>query len=317
MVAVGRNWESGTAYRYGFNGVEKTTEVSGERNHYEFKFREYDPRIGKFWSIDPLAASYPWNSPYAFAENRVIDGKDLEGLEWSYYGDDGKQIDIIDKTTNEDKLKITGVRWAGYDVDDKGNKTPKAGTVATAYTFGVKGMATSSVNSEGNGVQTWQSYESLSTGDKTADKNISTLDPIVQDQMKKLVLMGRLRFEIDVRGAGQGGFRTYAEQDELYKIGRTTQLNRKPVTYAKGGQSNHNFGLAMDIAIFENGKYLTVGNEWQYKFMGTVGKTKIQLEWGGDWEGKKYDPAHFQNMQGYSMDQLRALPKDENGYIIK
>jgi hypothetical protein len=32
--------------------------------------------------VDPLAPEYVWNSPYAFAENRVIDGIDLEGLEW-------------------------------------------------------------------------------------------------------------------------------------------------------------------------------------------------------------------------------------------
>ena len=70
------------AYGYGFEGIEKTDEVSGEGNHYEFKYREYDPRIGRFWSVDPLAASYPWNSTYAFAENRVIDGIDLEGLEY-------------------------------------------------------------------------------------------------------------------------------------------------------------------------------------------------------------------------------------------
>jgi hypothetical protein len=33
--------------------------------------------------LDPLASSYPHNSPYAFSENRVIDGVELEGLEWS------------------------------------------------------------------------------------------------------------------------------------------------------------------------------------------------------------------------------------------
>ena len=32
--------------------------------------------------IDPLAEKYTYNSPYAFAENRVIDGRELEGLEW-------------------------------------------------------------------------------------------------------------------------------------------------------------------------------------------------------------------------------------------
>ena len=36
-------------------------------------------------SVDPLFRSYPWNSTYAFAENRVIDGIDLEGLEYATF----------------------------------------------------------------------------------------------------------------------------------------------------------------------------------------------------------------------------------------
>ncbi len=42
----------------------------------------YDTRVGRFSSVDPLSKSFPWNSSYAFAENRVIDGIDLEGAEW-------------------------------------------------------------------------------------------------------------------------------------------------------------------------------------------------------------------------------------------
>jgi len=42
----------------------------------------YDPRAGKFLSLDPLAPEYPHNSPYAFSENRVIDGIELEGAEY-------------------------------------------------------------------------------------------------------------------------------------------------------------------------------------------------------------------------------------------
>ena len=48
-----------------------------------YTFRMHDPRVGRFLSLDPLIKSYPWNSPYAFAENRVIDGIDLEGGEWA------------------------------------------------------------------------------------------------------------------------------------------------------------------------------------------------------------------------------------------
>lgn len=61
-------------------------------------------------------AQYPWNSPYAFAENRVIDGVDLEGLEFAKKTDENGQI--------------TGFEYVGYNTDG----TPKAGTVpAGAY----------------------------------------------------------------------------------------------------------------------------------------------------------------------------------------
>jgi hypothetical protein len=42
----------------------------------------HDPRIGRFFAVDPLTKKYPHNSPYAFSENRVVDGIELEGLEF-------------------------------------------------------------------------------------------------------------------------------------------------------------------------------------------------------------------------------------------
>lgn len=75
-----RNFSS-SEYRFGFNGQEKTDEISGEGNHLDFKFRGYDSRTGRFWSVDPLFKEYTWNSSYAFAENDVIRHVDLEGLE--------------------------------------------------------------------------------------------------------------------------------------------------------------------------------------------------------------------------------------------
>jgi RHS repeat-associated protein len=69
-------------YRYGFQGQEKDDEIKGEGNSLNYTFRMHDPRVGRFFAIDPMTRSYPWNSPYAFSENRVIDGKDLEGKEF-------------------------------------------------------------------------------------------------------------------------------------------------------------------------------------------------------------------------------------------
>ena len=72
---------SSNSYRYGFQGQEKDNEIKGEGNSVNFKYRMHDPRIGRFFATDPLSGNFPWNSPYAFSENRVIDGVELEGLE--------------------------------------------------------------------------------------------------------------------------------------------------------------------------------------------------------------------------------------------
>lgn len=63
-----------------FQGQELTEDLG--LNVLEFKWRMHDPAIGRFISIDPLAEQYNYQSPYNFAENRVIDGFELEGLEW-------------------------------------------------------------------------------------------------------------------------------------------------------------------------------------------------------------------------------------------
>jgi hypothetical protein len=56
----------------------------------------HDPRVGRFFAIDPLFRKYPYNSPYAFSENRVIDGKELEGLEVIHFGIPGHIVGTID-----------------------------------------------------------------------------------------------------------------------------------------------------------------------------------------------------------------------------
>ncbi len=68
-------------YRFGFNGKEQDNEVSGSGNSYDYGFRIYNPRLGKFLSLDPLFKSYPWYTPYQFAGNIPIASMDLDGLE--------------------------------------------------------------------------------------------------------------------------------------------------------------------------------------------------------------------------------------------
>ncbi|MBS1938990.1 MAG: RHS repeat protein, partial [Bacteroidetes bacterium] len=76
LELTGMNWHSNVS-RFGFQSQIKDLEL----NAIHFKYREYSPADGIFSSIDPLTAKYPYWTPYAFSGNRVIDARELEGLE--------------------------------------------------------------------------------------------------------------------------------------------------------------------------------------------------------------------------------------------
>jgi RHS repeat-associated protein len=94
---------SGDGYRFGFQGQEGDNEIKGSGNSINYKYRMHDPRIGRFFAVDPLTASYPHNSPYAFSENNVINAVELEGLEKVYvYYWNNKTDQWIKKRTDTD-----------------------------------------------------------------------------------------------------------------------------------------------------------------------------------------------------------------------
>lgn len=116
--------------------------------------------------------------------------------------------------------------------------------------------------------------------DERSEKAIATLLPEVQPYARALVH----------RAADRGitikiisGTRTYEEQDALYH-------QRPPVTKARGGYSNHNFGIAFDVGVFSGAKYLAESP--LYKVVGVLG-TELGLEWGGNWKTFVDEP-HFQ-----------------------
>ena len=79
MIMPGRS--GGEDYRHGFNGKEQDPEVSGTGNQYDYGFRIYNPRLGRFLSVDALSGFYAAWTPYMFAQNRPIKAIDLNGLQ--------------------------------------------------------------------------------------------------------------------------------------------------------------------------------------------------------------------------------------------
>jgi RHS repeat-associated protein len=72
-------------YRYGFNGKEMDNEIKGEGNSIDYEARFFDPRVGRFLSLDPLGKKFPWYTPYQFAGNTPIWAVDLDGKEEYIY----------------------------------------------------------------------------------------------------------------------------------------------------------------------------------------------------------------------------------------
>lgn len=65
-------------YRFGYQGSEKDNEVSGDGNSYTTEFRQLDPRLGRWFSVDPVFQ--PWQSPYTSMDNNPIGLNDPMGL---------------------------------------------------------------------------------------------------------------------------------------------------------------------------------------------------------------------------------------------
>lgn len=75
---AGRKYTS-KFYRYGFDGMEYADDLYGEGLAYTTEFRQYDPRLGRWLSIDPSVARQPWQSPYAAFDNSPIWKNDPQG----------------------------------------------------------------------------------------------------------------------------------------------------------------------------------------------------------------------------------------------
>jgi len=161
-------------------------------------------------------------------------------------------------------------------------------------------------------------------------QRIQTAHPKLKDELTTIyneicsVLTGKVKCRFPFV------YRSIDEQNALYTQGRTklfdTNGNRLgKVTNAKGGQSYHNYGLAVDIVLLidtdGNGSYETAS--WDTKKDSDVdGKIdwmecvaifkKYGWEWGGDW-AKFKDAPHFQKTFGYTTAQLQKL-QTSNGY---
>ncbi|HLP56121.1 MAG TPA: RHS repeat-associated core domain-containing protein [Fluviicola sp.] len=87
---IGGHWQL-DYYRFGYNGMEKDPEMKGDGNSYTTEFRQYDPRLGRWASLDPLMKQFPWQSPYCAFDDNPVFFTDPYGLSATNPGDGGKK----------------------------------------------------------------------------------------------------------------------------------------------------------------------------------------------------------------------------------
>ena len=138
------NVQSGRDHKFEFQGQEIQVELG--LDWISFKWRNHDPAIGRFMCVDPLAEKFPYNSTYAFSENKVIMYNELEGLETgpSYW---------MANTPSAKQAGVSSTAWQKlYTVNNETESNIAMGTLgasgvgAAISAYGIGAVVTTFVN---------------------------------------------------------------------------------------------------------------------------------------------------------------------------
>lgn len=180
-MLIPNRFDSLDDYRCGFQGQEKDDEIKGEGNSLNYKYRMHDPRVGRFFAVDPLARTYAHNSPYAFSENRVLDGIELEGREFS-------RTENFDLQTGKKNITIN----LNYKVVKEGQYV--ASFESIAHQFASKFNSLTGYDSDGNHITFNATYDPKATIDIRFVDNLPNTESQPKDfgkeELVKMVALG-------------------------------------------------------------------------------------------------------------------------------
>jgi peptidoglycan LD-endopeptidase CwlK len=132
------------------------------------------------------------------------------------------------------------------------------------------------------------------------------LNPIVKERTEQLIQQAAKKGIVVVI---TDSFRSAEDQNKLYEQGRTTDGDI--VTNAKGGESYHNYGLAIDFALETPTGDVVWDREYDRNGNGKADWAEVVqmskalgFEWGGDWKGFK-DYPHLEINFGLNIADLQ------------
>ncbi len=157
--------------------------------------------------------------------------------------------------------------------------------------------------------------------DKVSKNRVKLLHPIIRQSVTDAIIKLEEKDGVKIRIVQ--GLRTFKEQDDLYAQGRTKP--GKKITNAKGGQSWHNYGLAIDFCLLHSdgsiswSLYEDLDNDKVADWEEVVSEFKRRgFSWGGDWKSFKDNP-HLEKTFDLKIADALALHNssvDTDGYII-
>lgn len=249
--------------------------------------RYYNGTIGKFTSQDALFWRTPdqyiidpqqWNG-YSYARTNPINNSDPSG--------DFSASAIVKSITSAVKNLFAS---------HEGNSLPTTNEIhlpniklQTRDEIGADGGRQETTRSKPAQKASQQSGATPLTWDvKATDPRIRGLDPRVQPHAVNFV--NRTQSELGIQLRVTDGFRSSEQQEALYWQSRTNPPTGPWATNARGGQSNHNFGLAIDVTVMENGK------AYAHPINSDIVNIAKQegFQWGGDWPAPITDYPHFE-----------------------
>jgi RHS repeat-associated protein len=314
------------SYRYGFNGMEKDDEVKGEGNSVNFSYRMHDPRVGRFFAVDPLTAEYVELSPYQVSSNRMIDFVEVEGLEGTkaqFYATIGVSFTLSKSSnfsisatlslTTQTKLTKTSISSefsAKGKVNFQLNSSPEGfysfgGMLGLGNNSNQAGVFTSG-NSNGNNYIASDFRPSLGFGsayEKSIDGNnfkgvgVSSLTSFGRNEKTSLQINGRM----DIGGVNFNDDYTLNSSGNFFDISRKTNESTLSFSYSVKSQNfGLNYGLMSSnttISSFGDGIYpSTIGGN-------TTNKTGLQI--GGSFSFKNgFENANASVLIGGSKNPL-------------
>ena len=265
---------SSGAFETRFTFTDQERDAESDLMYYGARY--YNARIGRFTQADPVVISIGTdneqdilNSPqglngYAYANNNPLKYVDPTGL----------TIEVNSETGAIMK-----------NVDDG-----RSAIIAYPYVDGVR--------AEGPGEYWGDSLGNVQgplnniTWDPVTNNRILGLDPEVKEPATEFINYVELQTGTQLRISD--GYRSKERQNQLYNQSRTDPPTGPWATNLKGGESYHNYGLAIDVVKMEDEKCIWVPISSDIANFG-YGRG---FEWGGYWpnylDGPKPDYPHFQ-----------------------